>query len=195
MYLTESTGLNDFTGNYSEKFKKEVFFCSNLQSFVYFIPIKIPFIPCYISNFERCPDNFTSLNGFYPNCLQICESLLSNSYKILTFIHFSVPYERLVNSSLEILSNESSSYQVNLNLKNIDFRRYNRPGGIINWYISANSASSKLVKSESIFFQEFDSETKPNKISINEIIINAISQEKNASVINSENFLVTINKF
>jgi hypothetical protein len=83
---------------------------------------------------------------------------------------------------MEKISTESWSYQVNFNLKNIDFRRYSRPKGIINWYISGNTVSSELVKSESIFFPDFNSEMKPNIISINEILSNAISQQKNASV-------------
>ena len=88
----------------------------------------------------------------------------------------------LSNSSIEKVSTEIWSYQVNLNLKNIDFRRYNRPKGIINWYISGITVSNELIKSESIFFPDFNSEMKPNIISINEILSNSISQQKNASV-------------
>ncbi len=88
----------------------------------------------------------------------------------------------LSNSSIEKVSTEIWSYQVNLNLKNIDFRRYNRPKGIINWYISGITVSNELIKSESIIFPDFNSEMKPNIISINEILSNSISQQKNASV-------------
>jgi hypothetical protein len=68
-------GQNDFNGEYANIFKKKTFFCPNLKTFVYFIPTKTPFIPCYMpnENLLKCPDNFTSSDGFFPNCLQICE--------------------------------------------------------------------------------------------------------------------------